>query len=79
MANGFGGGIVIVSILLQMVSQVGDKFEFLKYCTPLTLLDVTGILKGTNEAYMLIALLYGLAIIINIIAINIFCKKDLSI
>lgn len=79
LANGFGGGIVIVSILLQMISQVGDKFEFLKYFTPLTLLDVQGILTGNNEAYLLIGVLYILTISINSIAIYIFCKKDLSI
>lgn len=77
--NGIGGGIIIVSVLLQMISQVGDKFEFLKYITPLTLFDVNGILSGNQNAYIMIITLYGLAIISYIIAISIFIKKDLSI
>ncbi|MEG0365422.1 MAG: ABC transporter permease subunit [Coprobacillus sp.] len=77
--NGVGGGVIILSVLLQMISQVGDKFEFLKYATPLTLLDVNGILAGHSEAYMFIGILYVLAIIVFVIAIRIFTKKDLSI
>lgn len=78
-ANGLGGGVIIVSILLQMIGQVGDKFEFLKYFTPLTLLDVQGIISGSSDAYMLIFILYVGAIVLYSIAIYIFCKKDLSI
>lgn len=79
MANGLGGGVIIISILLQMIGQVGDKFAFFKYFTPLTLLDVQGILASSANAYMFIAILYIMAIAIYGIAIYIFCKKDLSI
>lgn len=78
-ANGVGGGVIILSILLQMISQVGDKFEFLKYMTPLSLLDVNGILSGHNDAFILIGMLYVLTLIVFTLAITIFTKKDLSI
>ncbi|MEG0275389.1 MAG: ABC transporter permease subunit [Coprobacillus sp.] len=77
--NGIGGGIIIGSILLQMISQVGEKFEFLKYATPLTLFDVNGLLASSQNAYLMIGVLYALAVIVFIIAISIFTKKDLSI
>lgn len=78
-ANALGGGFIIISILLQMISQVGDKFSFLKYCTPLTLLDVSGILANTKDAYILCITLYILSFIIFYLAIKFFCNKDLSI
>ncbi len=78
-ANGLGGGIVIGSILLQMISQVGEKFEFLKYCTPLTLFDVNGILAGKESPFYLMGILIIMGILIYLIAIQIFRKKDLSI
>lgn len=79
MANGLGGGFIIISILLQMIGQVGDKFSFLQYFTPLTLLDVYGIIAGNQEATILCALLYFASIVIFIIAAKIFCNKDLPI
>ena len=78
-ANGLGGGIIIIAILLQMISPVGDKIEFLKYFTPLTLLDVNGIIAGNQTSLMLISILFVLAIIIYAVSIQIFTKKDLSI
>ena len=36
-------GVVVYSVLVQMISQVGEKFENVKYATPLTLLTVAGL------------------------------------
>lgn len=79
MANGIGGGFIMVSVLLQMIGQVGDKFVFLKYLTPITLFDVSGIIAGTNEAYVAFGILYIVGILVYVIATNIFCNKDLPI
>lgn len=79
MANGLGGGFIIVSILLQMIGQVGDKFSFLKYCTPLTLFDVSGILAGRQDAYILCGILYITSAVLFFIASKIFCNRDLPI
>ena len=78
-SSGLGGGVIILSILLQMLSQVGDKFEFLKYMTPLTLFDVTGIMAGSSQAYFNIGILFIGTCLMNAFAIMYFCKKDLSI
>ena len=41
-----GGGLNILFFLMQMISQVGDKFEFLKNVNPLTLFDYYGLAAG---------------------------------
>lgn len=78
-STGVGAGILIASVLLQMVSQVGDKFEFLKYATPLTLFDVNGILASHQEAFVKVGVLYIVAIILYFIAIKLFKRRDFSI
>lgn len=45
-----GGGLNILFFLMQMVSQVGDKFEFLKNVNPLTLFDYYGLAAGDASA-----------------------------
>ena len=78
-STGLGAGILIASVLFQMVSQVGDKFEFLKYCTPLTLFDVSGIIASNTDAFAKVAVLYGIGILLYIVAIQIFKRRDFSI
>lgn len=76
---GMGAGILIASVLIQMISQVGDKFEFLKYFTPLTLFDVSGIIASNFDANVKIMILYGVAILLYGIGIKIFKQRDFSI
>lgn len=76
---GVGAGLSILFILIQMVSQVGDKFENLKYATPLTLFDPSGILAGSGGAYLSFGILYAAGILLFGIGIGIFCRRDLSI
>lgn len=78
-AIGDSGGIVIFFILIQMLSQVGDKFDFLKYFTPLTLFNVEGILLLKNQAFINISFLFIASIILYTLSIKIFTKKDLPI
>lgn len=76
---GVGSGIIIASILLQMVSQVGDKFDTLKYATPLTLFDTDGIIAGESKAILMFLILYLVGIIFFGIGIVVFKKRDLSL
>lgn len=78
-ALGIGGGVCIAFVLFQMVSQVGDKFEALKYATPLTLFDTGKIIAGDESSIWLCALLYVSGLIFYSIGILVFSKKDLSI
>lgn len=78
-ATGIGGGLLVAFLLLQMVSQVGDKFEKVKYLTPLTLFSPDGLIAGDSEAYLMTAVLYGMAVVLYGIGMAAFCKRDLPL
>ncbi|WP_148412009.1 ABC transporter permease subunit [Murimonas intestini] len=79
LSYGTGAGIVIASILIQMISQVGDKFENLKYITPLTLFDPRGIIAGDTGALVQCVILYAAGLVMIAAGIVIFKRKDMSI
>ncbi len=74
-----GGGLCIMSFLVQMVSQVGDKFEFMKYATPLTLYDAYGLAANDASAWVGVAVLYGAAIVLFAAGAAVFCRRDLNV
>ncbi|RDU22834.1 ABC transporter permease subunit [Anaerosacchariphilus polymeriproducens] len=78
-SNGVGAGAIIAFIIIQMLSQVGEKFENLKFLTPLTLFQTNGLIAGDSQAVWAIILLYVIGIILFGTGISIFCKRDLSI
>lgn len=78
-SNGIGAGFVILSILVQMISQVGDKFSDLKYATPLTLYNTDGLIAAENGAYMTCGVLYLAGILFIIAGILIFERRNLPI
>ncbi|MFR1639656.1 MAG: hypothetical protein ACLSVD_11115 [Eggerthellaceae bacterium] len=74
-----GGGLNILFFLMQMASQVGDKFEFLKNVNPLTLFDYYGLAAGDASAVGgAIALAVG-AVALFAVAVAAFDRRDLSI
>lgn len=76
---GLGAGLPIAFILIEMLSQVGDKMEKLKYLTPLTLFDAYGIIGGKEDAVVSFLILYAGGILLFLCGIGAFCKKDLPI
>lgn len=76
---GIGAGIGIGSLLIQMLSQVNDKIDFLKYITPLTLFDAKGLQAYHQQAILNTALLFILAIGCVIATQIIFKKRDLPL
>lgn len=76
---GIGASLCVAFVLIKMFSQVSEKAEKFKYATPLTLFDTNGILSGEMNAYLGIALLYGIGIVLYGIGIVYFSKRDLSI
>ena len=72
-----GGGLNILFFLMQMISQVGDKFEFLKNVNPLTLFDYYGLAAGDASAVGgAIALAVG-AVALFAVAVAAFDRRDL--
>ena len=76
---GVGGGLAVVFILIQMLSQVGDKLEKLKYLTPLTLFQPDKIIAGDSSAIVYFAVLYIIGLIMYLVGIRIFMKKDFPV
>lgn len=76
---GVGAGLSIVFVLIQMLSQVGDKMEYLKYATPLTLFQPDQLLIQEESAIISILILYAMGFIMFVFGILVFKRKDLSL
>lgn len=74
-----GGGACILFFLMQMVSQVGDKFEFLKSINPLSLFDYYGLAAGEASAVGGAVALAVAAVALFAAAVAVFDRRDLSI
>lgn len=74
-----GGGAGILFFLMQMVSQVGDKLEFLENVNPLTLFDCYGLAAGESEAALGAAALAVMGVVLFAAAVAVFGRRDLSI
>lgn len=76
---GFSSAVVIYALLVQMISQVGDKFEKLKYATPMTLFNVDGLISNEQMAWITCGIMYGVGILCYIIAGQVFKRKNMPI
>lgn len=79
LVSGINAGVVIYSLLVQMISQVGEKFEMLKYLTPLTLYQAEGLALANSSAWGTCAVLYAAGIIFIVTGIQIFSKRNLPL
>lgn len=79
LSYGVGSGLIIAFILVQMLSQAGEKFEDLKYATPLTLFQPDRLIAGKENAVWLFLVLYGVGILLFGAGIFIFKKRDLPV
>lgn len=74
----FGAGFPIAFLLLQMVSDIGEKFEFLKYFSIYTLFDPAQI--ASKEGYLSsFVVLAVIAIVTYTAGICAFKKRDLPL
>lgn len=77
--SGINAGVVIYSYLVQMISQVGEKFEMLKYVTPITLFQPDGLAAGDGQAWLACAVLYLVGIGAMIGGIVMFSRRNLPL
>lgn len=76
---GFGVGIPVLMYVLQMLANVGGSAEKAKYFTFFTLFSPDGIIARESDAIMgMIVLLLG-GVVLFILGIIVFNKKDLHI
>lgn len=74
-----GAGIPALMFVVQMLADVGEKAEKLKYATFFTLFNPDGILAGETSALVgAIALLLG-GVVLFIASVEVFSRKDLHI
>ena len=78
-ATGVGAGVSIFFLLINMLSQVSDKLDILRYLNPITLFQAEKIIAQNQNAYLGIVILYVLAFCFFWIGIQIFRRKDLPL
>ena len=78
LALGGGAGLCVAFMLLQMLSQVGEKWEWLRLCTPLTLFDSKALAAGDGSLWPAAALLAA-ALVLYGVGAAVFCRRDLSL
>lgn len=76
---GTGAGLIIAFILIQMVSQVGEKFDALKFITPLTLFNTEGLMLGKADSVLMFIILYAVGAVLFGAGIFAFSKRNLSL
>lgn len=78
-SNGVSAGLTIAFVLIQMLSNAGEKFVKLKYATPLTLFNADGILAMESNSILSFLLLYAAGLILMSAGVAVFTRKDLHI
>lgn len=77
-AIGVGAGLCIVFVLLQMLGQMDESWEFLLYLTPLTLFDPKAISAGDGALWQIAVLFVG-SLVLYGGGIGIFSRRDLTV
>ena len=78
-AAGLGAGLCVVFVPIQMIGQVGDKFDWLRYCTPLTLFDRAALVAGESGAVGKFLALYAAGALLYAAGVAVFSRRDLSV
>lgn len=79
LATGVASGLSVIFILIQMIQDVGDKMEWLKYLTPMTLFDSNALISGNKDGTYGVLILFALGLIMIILGIQIFRKRNLPL
>lgn len=74
-----GAGVPILFILIQMLSNIGEKLNFLKYFTVLTLFNAQEIAANEGNHLHLLGCLLLIGIILYVLGAYIFTKRDLPL
>lgn len=75
----FGAGIPALMYILQMLANVGEKAEKIKYLTFFTLFDANGIVAGDAGAFTGAVILLVGAVAMFAAGVEIFSRKDLCV
>ena len=73
-----GGGLCVLFMLLQMLSQAGEKWEWLQYLTPLTAFDSAALARVEGSMWPALVLFMA-ALALYAAGVGIFTRRDLSL
>lgn len=76
---GIPSGMLIIFLLIQMLSNVSDKIKLIKYLTPLTMFQPKGLIEFQCDSIIKIIVFVFLSIILLILTISVFKKRDLPL
>lgn len=76
---GLGAGMGLVFLLIQMLSDVNDEYEFLNYLTPLRLFSPDQLIHYEMTGYLYILILFVVGVCLMLLAKTIFSKRDLPL
>lgn len=74
-----GAGLPVLFYLIQMIANMGEKLENLKYFTIFTIFPGDKIVEGASGVISSNIVLVGLGILLYTAGVMIFTKKDLSL
>lgn len=75
---GIGAGLLVVTYVANVVSQLVDTLENLKYASPFHYMDIAEVLNGNGE-FINFAILLGLSILFYIVAYIGFTNRDTGV
>ena len=75
----YGAGIPALMYVLQILANVGEKAEKIKYFTFFILFDSNGIAAGETDAFLYSVVLLVGAIVLFVSGIEVFARKDLCL
>lgn len=78
-ATGLGATAVIGTYIVQMVSQIDEKLEVFQYFTPFTLFDSMKLIDMETSAIISVFALLVSGVILFVVGMKIFCKKDMPL
>lgn len=74
-----GAGLPILFFLFQMLANMGEKTEWMKYCTLYTLFPAEQIVAGDSEAALYCIALAGIVVVLAVISHIHFCRRDICV
>ena len=74
-----GGGVCLLLLLMQVLTQTGDELQILKDINPVTHFDPFAVAAGSSDAILACVILALAGICFFALGIAVFCKRDLNI
>ncbi len=76
-ALAFGAGIPILFFIINMLRNIGDRFEWLQYLTLYSLFEPHDIVTGEQEIILISLVFVGIALLLYSLGIFIFSRRNL--